>query len=334
MKKVLWVKFGWSDYYRGGPVDGNFGWLIANKGKKNEGRGHEAFNFNPGSDGTYYCYVPPQRKDYAPSNEEPSGWTVICLAKNPKYKGIHVVGWYEDATLHGTWLDLPQDIATRRGDAAHPAYDYSYCITSKSAYFVPPESRTRPFTDSSVRQGKYSFLKGPGVEPNETKRRMLARLEGRMKLLAPVAIENPTEAKVPDPEIDPADPLKGFGTPEHRKDVEKAAEKAVIAHYEGKRFKTQRVTHLPCGYDFVFSKGKTELHVEVKGTSSDAPQFFLTRNEHEKGMRSNPAWRLAMVTSALAGTPKVDVYEAKDLAKAFDLKPYIFFGRFIPKSES
>jgi hypothetical protein len=44
MKKILWVKFGWSDYYRGGPIDGNFGWLKKNKGKKNEGRGHEAFN--------------------------------------------------------------------------------------------------------------------------------------------------------------------------------------------------------------------------------------------------------------------------------------------------
>jgi hypothetical protein len=76
-----------------------------------------------------------------------------------------------------------------------------------------------------------------------------------------MAIKNPSEVKGPDPDIDAADPLKGFGTPEHRKDVEEAAEKAVIAHYEGKGFKPQRVTHLPCGYDFIFSKGRTELHV-------------------------------------------------------------------------
>jgi sensor domain CHASE-containing protein len=72
----------------------------------------------------------------------------------------------------------------------------------------------------------------------------------------------------------------------------------------------------------------------VKGTSSAVPQFFLTRNEHKKGMRSNPAWRLAMVTSALTGAPKIDVYEAKNLVKAFELEPYVFLGRFIPKSES
>ena len=37
MKKILWVKFGWFKFYRGGPVDGNFSYL-AGKGKK----GHEA----------------------------------------------------------------------------------------------------------------------------------------------------------------------------------------------------------------------------------------------------------------------------------------------------
>ncbi|CDL84198.1 hypothetical protein XSR1_410004 [Xenorhabdus szentirmaii DSM 16338] len=103
MKKILWVKFGWSNDYCGGPVDGNFYWLDDNKEK----RGNEAFNFAPESDGTYYCYVPPQTGKYALSNNDPDGWTVICLAKNPKYPGIHIVGWYEDATLHGEfWICL------------------------------------------------------------------------------------------------------------------------------------------------------------------------------------------------------------------------------------
>lgn len=92
MDKIVWVKFGWSDYYRGGPVDGNFGWLNDQRGKKEEGRGHEAFNFARASDGAYYCYVPPQAGEYAPWNESNKGWTVVCLAKKPKHKGIHVVG--------------------------------------------------------------------------------------------------------------------------------------------------------------------------------------------------------------------------------------------------
>jgi hypothetical protein len=334
VKKFLWVKFGWSDYYRGGLVDVNFGWLNDNKGKKNEGRGHEAFNFNPGPDGTYYCYVPPQAREYAPSNDDPNGWTVICLAKNPKHTGVHIVGWYEDATLHGEWLDPPQGLIKKRGDAVHPAYDWSYCISSKTAYFIPPEYRTMPFSDASIRQGKYSFLEGPDVDTNEKKRRVLELLKGRLKAMTPFAVQNPNEGSLPDPELDATDPLKGFGTPEHRKKVEIAAECAVIEHYRTKGYACERVTHLPCGYDFVFTKGKSVWHVEVKGTSSPTPQFFITRNEYGKGLHSNPAWRLVMVTSALSETPNITEYDALELRRAFDLEPYVYIGKFIPKPES
>ena len=332
MKKILWVKFGWSDYYRGGPVLGNFGWLKDNKGKKNEGRGHEAYNFNLGPDETYYCYVPPQGKNYAPTNDDPYGWTVVCLAKNPKHTGIHIVGWYEDATLHGKWLEPPEGTIKKRGDTTHPAYDWSYCITSKTAYFIPPENRTMPFSDDSIKMGKYSFLEGPGIDTNDSKKRVLELLEGRMKEMRPLAVKNPSEVKLPDPQLDATDPLIGFGTPEHRKKVEKAAEDAIIAHYKSKGYAYERVTHLPCGYDFIFTKGKLTLHLEVKGTAGPFPRFFLTRNEYLKGLQTDPAWRLAMVTSALSDTPNIAVYDAAELNRTFDLEPYVHIGTFIPKT--
>ncbi|WP_023638978.1 DUF3883 domain-containing protein [Dickeya zeae] len=334
MKKILWVKFGWSEYYRGGPVNGNFRWLNENKRKKGEERGHEAFNFDPGPDGTYYCYVPPQASEYAPSNSDPNGWTVICLAKNPKYPGVHIVGWYENATLHGEWLDLPGGLMKKQRDAVHQTYTWSYCISSKTTYFIPPEYRTMPFSDPSVRQGKYSFLDGPGVDTNENKKRVLALLNSRLKAMAEFAIENPNGKTLPDPELDATDPLKRFGTPEHRKKVELAAEHAVIEHYKKKGYACERVTHLPCGYDFVFTKGKLVRHVEVKGTSSSTPQFFLTRNEYGKGLQNNPAWRLIIVTSALSEAPNITEYKALELRRVFELEPYVYIGKLIPKSES
>ncbi|PHV18096.1 hypothetical protein CSQ90_07300 [Janthinobacterium sp. BJB303] len=330
MKKVLWVKFGWSDYYRGEPVDGNFSWLKGKKNSKIRGPGHEAFNFNPGPDGRFYCYVPPQNKLYTPSNNDPDGWTVICLAKNPKHKGIHIVGWYENAILHGEWLAPPAGVMSQRGESGSPGYDWSYCISSKNVHIVPPEYRTRPFSDPTVRQGKYSFLAGPDVDTNESKKRVLHLLESRIKELAPFAVKNPDDEKLPNPELDAADPLKGFGTAEHRKKVEMAAERVVIEYYAKRGFTCKRVTHLPCGYDFAFTKGKLNLHVEVKGTAGPSPQFFLTRNEHRKGLQSNSSWRLAMVTSALSATPGINVYDAAELAKVFDLAPYVYIGTFIP----
>ena len=329
MKKVLWVKFGWSDYYRGGPVDGNFGWLNDNRGKKKEGRGHEAPNFLP-VHGTYYCYVPPQGMGYAPSHLEPDGWLVICLAKHPKRKGIHVVGWYENAKLHGDWLKRPADglgLTIGKSDTD----DWSYCITSKSAFFIPPELRLMPFSDMSVRQSKYSILAGPGIEPSKSKTRVLRLLEERLQSLKAVAIKNPDEASLPDPEVDQADPLKGFGTAEHRKKVEEAAEQEVIRSYKAKGYSERRVTHIPCGHDFVFTKGKIELHVEVKGTSGETPRFYLTRNEFNMGCIDDPNWRLAMVTSALSDSPELKLYTAKALREAFEMEPYVYLGRFLPE---
>jgi hypothetical protein len=326
------VKFGWSEYYRGGPIDGNFGWLKENKGRKNEGRGHEAFNFLPGPDGTYYCYVPPQTKNYAPWNEDDKGWTVVCLAKNPKHPGIHVVGWYEDATLLGEWKKPPTNHSGVGAAKSGSPFDWSYCIKSKSAFFIPPEKRTIAFSDPSVRQGKYSFLDGPDVPENPNKDRVLAVLESHMAKLRDKAVHNPTEEVVPDPELDPADPLKGFGTPEHRRMVEKAAENAVIAYYRAKGFSHVDKTKESCGYDFLFSKRSKSLHVEVKGTSSETAGFFLTRNEHASGYQSNPAWRLAMVTLALSDSPIVEIFDAKMLSKSFDLTPYVFLGRPVAKT--
>ncbi|MGH7085843.1 MAG: hypothetical protein ACREFN_12720, partial [Acetobacteraceae bacterium] len=115
MNKILWVKFAWSDFYRGGPVDGNFAWLNEQPGEANKRPGHEAFNFMPTPDGTYYCYVPPQAGGSAPSNQSDDGWTVVCLAKHPRHKGIHVVGWYENARLIGDW-QKPNPVAASAGN--------------------------------------------------------------------------------------------------------------------------------------------------------------------------------------------------------------------------
>ncbi|MGK2894463.1 hypothetical protein [Klebsiella michiganensis] len=190
MNKILWVKFGWSEHYSGGPVDGNFEWLNEH-GKK---RGHEAFNFTPNDDGFYHCYVMPQVGNYAPYNKNDNkGWTVICLSKKPGITGIHIVGWYTDAILHGEWIYRSEDFIKQRGDASHQLHEWTYCISSKNVYFIPPESREPElsFSDISVRQGKYSYLKGPGVKITDNKKRVLSRIEARLDVLALRAIKNP-----------------------------------------------------------------------------------------------------------------------------------------------
>lgn len=148
------------------------------------------------------------------------------------------------------------------------------------------------------------------------------------------AIKNYNGNSLSDPEPDLIDPLKIFGTPEHRKKVEVAAENAVIEFYKKRGYACKRVTHLPCGYDFIFTKGKSVRHVEVKGTSSPSPRFFLTRNEYEKGLQANPEWRLVLVTSVLSDAPNITEYKAHELKLAFKLEPYVYIGKFIPEPEN
>lgn len=324
MKKVLWVKFGWSEFYRGGSVDGNFSYL------KDEGKqGHEAYNFEPAEDGTYHCYVP-DHNECAPKNDDRTGWTVICLARYPKRTGIHIVGWYEDATLLGRYVrktraHLPV-AGTNQGDG------WTYCITSTTAYFVPPEERTMPFSHSSIGQGKYSFLAGPDVETKEKKDELLQCLKRLLKKLRPVAIPNPTDISAPDPGAGPAKLLASFGTPEHRKMVEKAAEKAVKRHYKAKGFSCENVTKLNCGFDFVFTKERKKRHVEVKGTSGAVARFFMTCNEN--AYRENRSWRFAIVTNALDSNPTVHIYDNRQFKKTFNLDPYVFVGMPAIKPDS
>ena len=323
MDKVLWVKFGWSDYYRGGSVDGNFSYLAGNGNF-----GHEAYNFEPAPDGTYYCYVPPNFEVHAPSNTDQVGWTVVCLAKDPKRKGIHIVGWYENATLLGRWRDVPELCAQLR--ISHPDSEetWSYCITSRTAYFVPPEKRTIPFTHRAVRQGKYSYLRGPGIQATTNREEVLRVLKRLMKRLKSAVIENPTDKTAPDLGAEPGDPLRGFGTPEHRKKVEKAAEEAVKRHYLAKGFSHDddhdNVTKKNLGFDLIFRKGRTEHHVEVKGTSGDLPRFFMTRNENT--YRKTPACRFAIVTNALHPNPTICVYDNRRFKRIFELEPYVYTG--------
>jgi Domain of unknown function (DUF3883) len=320
MDKVLWVKFGWSDYYQGGPVDGNFGYLNENRHNLESTGGHEAFNFMPNGDGSYFCYVPPQAGSHAPWNEDNTGWTVICFAKHPKQTGIHIVGWYENATLLGDWVDRKQT-----NDGTNSILDkFSYCITSKTAYFIPPELRNSTFSHKSVKQGKYSFLSGPNVKITRNKQDVLSIIKNRMKELLSSATRNPSSETTQNSSTG-TDPLAAFGSPEHRKAVETAAENAVIKFYKSRGFSTERVTHINCGFDFIFRKMDEQYNVEVKGTSGESERFFLTENENLN--RSNDFWRLSMVTNALSDAPIVKTYTNKEVSSLFHLDPLVYIGR-------
>lgn len=114
----------------------------------------------------------------------------------------------------------------------------------------------------------------------------------------------------------------GWSTdPATRKAIELAAVQRVWAYYESKDYQLEDRQRDNCGYDLLVTKGEEMLRVEVKGTAKSEPEFWLTRNEYKESV--HPAWRLAVVTDALADEPSgPTIYTTAQMDVAFDLEPY------------
>jgi hypothetical protein len=324
MEKVIWVKTGWSEYYQGGPVNGNFDYLTENSKRSDtdvKREGHEAFNFLPFPNGSYGIYLPPQAGGSIPNHEDAGGWTVICLSKKPKQKGVHVVGWLEDASLLGDLIDRPEYASGSSFRLTRERDEFTYCISADTAYIVPPEDRNRPFSHTSIRQGKYSFLSGPDVKAEQNKSEVLKILLNELKLLKKVAVRNPNPLSIHDRDNDEIDPFSGFGTADHRQRVEKAAVDFVARHYRKNGYDVQSHENLNCGYDLYAANTEADkiLEIEVKGTASAEEGFFLTRNEYYYMNSGTRDWRLALVTDAISN-PVLHVYTAKQVNKRFDME--------------
>lgn len=314
MGKLLWVKFGWSDFYRGGLIDGNFPFV-------NDGnQGHEAWNFLPQNDGSYYCYTPPQSGHGTPWNDDPYGWTVVCLAKKPASKGLHVVGWYEEAELIGKYAVRPPEF---NAAGPKPSDEYYYTIRSSSVWFVPPDLRSKPFSHPSVRQGKYSFLDGPGVETTDNKHAVSSILKDRLAFFGDIAVHNPNPRNAPDRDNDKTDPLDGFGDAEHRKAVENAAVQATLRKLDRLNYDSVSRESDNIGYDLdaTHREDGSKIRVEVKGTSGSEPRFFMTANEYN--YRLAPEWRLAIVVDALT-EPDVRFLTWSEVNDNFNLTPMVW----------
>lgn len=318
MNKVIWVKFGWSDYYQGQLVFGDFDYLASGD------QGHEAWNFKSAADHRYGCYVPPSgRSSSVPTCEEPTGWTVICLSKKPQQKGVHIVGWYENATLLRYNKKRPKTFKL----GPHPTLDGEaiYSIEAPTSFLVPPEFRTEPFSHPTIGSAKYSYLKGPGVKADKGKTEVLNILQEKIARLRKTAIKNPGITFAPQDDVTEEDPLAIFGTAEHRAAVEKAAIEATTSHLQKGGFSVKSREKENIGFDLEATHNTDDkmLHIEVKGTSGKSEKFFITANEYRYSL--NSAWRFALVTDAL-NKPKVTLYTLSEFEQAFDLVPMTWSG--------
>jgi len=237
------------------------------------------------------------------------------------------VGWLEDATLEGNFVPRPEYATSGGFRLDSEGEKFSYSIKSTKAYFVPPEFRTNPFSHNSIKQSKYSYLSGPGVQVSEGKKQIIKIIDDEINRLSDIAVFQPSPITAQDDAEDRVNPFSSFGSPEHRKKVELAAEVVVKNFLENKRYEViNRSMERGIGFDLHAKSliGKEDLLVEVKGTSGSERRFYLTASEIEASSSDN--WRLAIVTNALSN-PEVKFLTGKQVEDGYSLRPLAWVAR-------
>lgn len=325
--KIAVINTGWSEDYRGAEVRGNFGYL-------SKGVGHERFNFLPDDNGTYFGYAPPLGEGFNPPKPNlPKNWLVFFVSKRPSRSGLYLVGWYENATFEQAYKDRPD------ADQFGPDSDggkYGYTVFSKSAVAVPLASRNMKVRGDHLKRS-YAYLRG-GPDTEKWREQLTQELLAFRSAYLKSASKSGSETEEPT--------LTFVRDAKRRKMIEEAGVKAATDHFPAWTCESKEAEK--CGYDLLFTHKQTGevMHIEVKGTTMDAPCFFLTEKErayaekmsgNDKRTRRSkagnwrPVWRLAVVSDALAN-PKVHIYQFDEMKREFELAPYAWRGTLKDKS--
>jgi predicted transcriptional regulator len=117
----------------------------------------------------------------------------------------------------------------------------------------------------------------------------------------------------------------GFGDAETNAIVERAAVRKATHVLKRRGFRVRSRESERIGYDLDATRGRTELHVEVKGVSGDGMQFLITKAELAKA-ESDSLFRLMVVTRALTRNASVHEFRGRSLQHRFVLTPVSYFA--------
>lgn len=123
----------------------------------------------------------------------------------------------------------------------------------------------------------------------------------------------------------------GFGDAETNLLVERAAIRKVTRLLKQRGFVVTSRERDSIGYDLDARRGRTELHVEVKGVSGAPIQFPITRNEVSRAT-SDPSFRLFVVTEAISKGARVHEFKGRELHHRFDLQPISYMAAKVESS--
>jgi hypothetical protein len=309
--KIAIIKTGWSDDFRGSPVEADHRYV------REFGDGSEKYNFLPGPDRRFYAYTPPMgKKIAAPKPKEPKGWLVFSVSKKPRERGLYLTGWYEGATFVGRFAARPEyDFARPTLPLDDNDEPYSYVLSAPKAVHLDSRVNKHVFAGDHMRRASIVYLRGNG--PKESWRERLAQrlLEIRRRW---------NEGEFRDQSAVIGGQTGICADAKRRKEVEDAAVALVKAHYPKTRYEIIDRQSAKCGFDLLVraKRSEKELHIEVKGTQNSAPHFLMSHKEYAYMLATPRRWRLAMVTEALSKSPNLFIMDAKKAKTRFSWKEF------------
>lgn len=117
----------------------------------------------------------------------------------------------------------------------------------------------------------------------------------------------------------------GFGDLKTNKLVEQAAVRKVKGLVKRKGYSIVSKERDKKGYDLEAKKGRSVLHIEVKGVSGTKLCFPTTKQEVERAGK-DPAFRLMVVTEARTKRAKLHDFKGVKLKQLFQLTPLSFMA--------
>lgn len=250
------------------------------------GLGNEAYNFHR-TDGRLYGYfqLPGPNHEIRLDRIDPAAFDsdtlknvlVIFLARRPEDGGQFIVGWYRNA-------DVLRNPANR--SPGKPRGFGHYCSAAvENCVLVPTIKRKHKLFSGKGQLGQANVCYPLNSDGTKKSGRWI---QNALNYIADYQAGNVLE----EPETAAADEIaiaaekalsgafgQGFaGTPEERRAIEKHSMAVAIRHFRNRRFQVQDVSATR-SYDLVCKRGKREIHVEVKGTTTIGSSVILTANE-------------------------------------------------------
>lgn len=261
MRSVVFGRTGWLDHYdsKKWPDEGK----PKHGGSFNENNfGSEIDNFRPIRGYVYgYIQTPAAAGGFNPDRVgDMKGTLVVLCAKHPERQQQVVVGWYENATLYPKSCEVSPRYGLR-----------NFRAKASDAVLLPVSERTWPIPKGKGAMGQsnvFYVLTAEGKPRREPwLQKILRSIDKHKQSDVPVVV--PTSLQVPNGQ--------GLGLSKAERDqVEEWAMAAAERHYRGKRYKTQRRGR---PFDLMCRRGKEELRVEVKGTTTAGVSVLVTIGE-------------------------------------------------------